>query len=175
MDTKFELLLAEAGMILEKPDFLEEAPVVENELMDYDYALKYPDMNFEIRYAIRPLKKTIEEYEVIKKSNEFTVLLHPDTYFEGQFLGVMDTITGGEFTSITEFGREEVKKEFNADRGQTCAGMAYAEFAQEKGYCVAVALHKDGTADACIFFLSDEETGFNERMFAVFHCLRFEG
>ena len=47
----FEELLAVSKMEFTMPEGLDEALVVDNSQMNYEFAVKYPDGKFEIRYA----------------------------------------------------------------------------------------------------------------------------
>jgi hypothetical protein len=51
----FNELLKRSGLVFDSPLGLIPVKIIENRQMNYEYALKYPNKNFEIRYAIMTL------------------------------------------------------------------------------------------------------------------------
>jgi hypothetical protein len=171
----FTKLLDRGKMTFLRPDGLVEVPTIENEQMNYEYALKYPDKNFEVRYAIRPLDIIMKEYqESIKNKKEGETILHPNKYCSPSLQATVLNISGGQLPNIAQFDSDAVKTEFNADWGATTFVELGEEFGQSYKYCVVVAIHKDDTGDAYIFFLSDTKVDFDKNMQTAFHSLRFK-
>jgi len=171
----FSKLLDRGKMTFTKPDGLTEVPTIENEQMNYEYALKYTDKNFEVRYAIRPLDIIMKEYqESIKNKKEGESILHPNKYCSPSLQATVLNISGGQLPNISQFDNEAVKNEFNADWGATTFVAVGEEFGQSYKYCVVVAIHKDDIGDAYIFFLSDTKVDFDKNMQTAFHSLRFK-
>ena len=56
-------LLDRSSMTFEQPKGLISVPIIDNNQMDYEFALKYPVDSFEVRFAIRPLDLYIQDYE----------------------------------------------------------------------------------------------------------------
>jgi hypothetical protein len=170
----FTDLLDRAGLVFQSPDSLVSTPVIYSHACSYEYAVKYPHKNFEVRYAIRPSDNLWKEYELNKKSiKKGDIETNPDS----TFLSAFETIilnTSGSLPKITEFDKASVKSEFNADWGGTVAFQPRQEFSQKYKYCMIIALHKSHQGDAYIFFLSDSTEGFNELMAPAFHSLRFK-
>ena len=52
---EFKSQLSECGMKINIPSGFTESKIIENDDMGYEYAVKYQDKNFELRYAIRPI------------------------------------------------------------------------------------------------------------------------
>lgn len=170
----FTKLLDRGKMTFSKPFGLTEVATIDNDQMNYEYALKYPDKNFEVRYAIRPLDIFMKEYqESIKNKKEGESILHPNKYYSPSLQATVLNISGGQLPNISQFDKEAVKNEFNADWGATTFVTVGEEFGQSYKYCVVVAIHKDDIGDAYIFFLSDTKVDFEKNMQTAFHSLRF--
>lgn len=170
----FTKLLDRGKMTFSKPNGFIEVPTIENDQMNYEYALKYPDKNFEVRYAIRPLDIAMKEYKKsIKNKKEGELILHPNKYYSPSLQATVLNISGGQLPTITQFDKHAVKNEFNADWGATTFVTVGEEFGQSYKYSVVVAIHKDDIADAYIFFLSDTKVDFDKNMQTAFHSLRF--
>jgi len=170
----FTDLLSRADMMFEAPKTLVSTPVVFNKAMAYEYALKYPDKNFEIRYAVRPSDNLWREYEHAEKNKKpGSVNVNPDSMYLAAFQSVITNTTNNEYPKITEFQKEAVKAEFNADWGGTVVIHPRKEFGQDYKFCMIVAIHKSHAGDAYIFYLSDTDDGFNDRVAPAFHSLLF--
>lgn len=171
----FVKLLERGKIAFIRPDSLVETPIVENDQMNYEYALKFPEKNFEVRYAIRPLDIIIKDYQSsVKKKKDGDIILHPNKYYSASFQATLLNISGGQLPEIATFDSGAVKEEFNADWGATTFVEVDGEFGQSYKYCIVVALHKDDRADAYIFFLSDTKIDFEKNMENAFHSLRFK-
>ena len=80
LPASFTELLTKSGMVFQMPEGMVEAPVVPNDQMNYEYALKYPDKKFEIRYAIRPLADRMADYrEKEKNKKDGEVFANPNS------------------------------------------------------------------------------------------------
>ncbi len=175
----FTDLLSRADMMFEAPKDLVPTPVVFNHAMSYEYALKYPDKNFEIRYAVRPADNLWKEYYAAEKNKKKgDINISPDSMYTAAFQSIIANASNGEYPKITEFQKAAVKAEFNADWGGTAFLHPRKEFGQDYKYCMVVAIHKNKAGDAYIFYLSDSEnefsdTGFKEHVLPAFYSLLF--
>lgn len=170
----FTRLLKRGGLVFTAPEGLVEAPVIENRQMNYEYALKYPAKNFEVRYAIRPLDVLIKDHEKREKNKKpGDIYIHPNTLYTSLLQVTVLNISGGQLPEITEFDKDAVQQEFNADWGAVTFVEVGKEFGQNYKYCMVVAIHKDHVADAYFFYLSDSKDGFEELMDPAFHSLKF--
>lgn len=171
----FTDLLERANLTFQKPEGLLECKTIENGQMNYEYAVKHPEKNFEVRYAIRPLDNSIREFEESEKNKQKgDVNIHPNNLYSSLFQLTILNISGGKLPKITVFNKEAVKEEFNADWGATTFVEVGKEFGQDYKYCMIVAIHKDNFADAYFFFLSDSRDGFDDLMSNAFHSLKFK-
>lgn len=157
------------------PEDMIETPCFENVQMNYEYAVKYKEQEFETRFAIRPLDSLIVRYEREGKHG-----VHPNNFGDMSFRAVLMNIAiggpqSGMMPEIYYFDSSDVKKEFKADWGAFAMVMTGKEFGGTAyKYCAAVAIHKDNLGDAYIFFLSDKEEGMLEKMRSSYYALKFK-
>jgi hypothetical protein len=171
----FVELLDRAKMHFEKPFGLETTPLIENRQMNYEYALKYPKKQYEIRYAVRPLDQMIAQHEEAQRNKkEGDVSIHPNKLYSAMLTATVLNVSGGKNAEITPFNKNDVKDEFNADWGATAFFEVGEEFGQDYKYCLVVALHKDDCADAYIFYLAKTKKKFTELMNLPFYALKFK-
>ena len=171
----FTDLLDRANLIFQKTEGLEATKIIENRQMTYEYAMKYPKKNFEVRYAIRPLDNLLRDYEEKEKNKKSgDINTHPNGLYSSSLQAITLNISGGQLPEIAVFDEQAVKQEFNADWGATTFVEVSKEFGQQYQYCMIVAIHKDNIADAYFFYLSNSKDGFEELMFPAFHSLRFK-
>ena len=143
--------------------------------MHYEYALKHPDKNFEIRYAVMPLDSVFLQYDSLEKNkNPGDVNLNPNKLYYGAFLATMANISGGKPPKVEVYPNDAVKNEFNADWGAFGLCEVRGEFGKGYKYCMAVAIHKDNFADAYYFYLTDNAADFQALLPLVFHALKFK-
>jgi hypothetical protein len=170
---EFEALVKESGMSLNIPSIFVESPVVANKNMDYEYAVKYPDKDFILRFAIRPIQSKVYPNDSIKKDVESKIKIRNTTY-EANMKSVLYAISGGYDYEFKAFDKAAAKDEFNADWGAITLVELRSEFGKGYRFCMVVALHKDSVADAYLFFLSNKQDSFPAGMRPLFHSLRFE-
>lgn len=172
---EFQQLLERASLTFIETEGMEETKIIANRQMEYEYAIKYPNKNFEVRYSIRPLDEHIRTYkENLKNKQEGDVFLDPNNYYSSLLQATILNISGGKLPEITEFGKKPVKSEFNADWGATAFVEVGKEFGQNYKYCMVVAIHKKNCGDAYIFYLSDEMRNFDKLIQAPFHSLKYK-
>jgi len=155
-----------------------ETDCIQNNQMNYEFVLKYPDKNFEVRYAIRPMDSALAQYDRAKKRG--AVMVHPNNWskagFQATLLNIeMGGLSCGIIPEINYFDSSAVKKEFNADWGATAFVNLGKEFGgQTFKYCIAVIIHKNFVGDAYFFYVSDNKDNISELMEKPFHSLRFQ-
>lgn len=171
--TEFEDLVKECGMSLSIPSSFVESKIIANKNMDYEYAVKYPDKDFILRYAIRPIQYKIYPNDSVKKAVESKIKIRNTTY-EANLKSVLYNISGGYDYEFKAFDKSSAKDEFNADWGAITLVELRSEFGKGYRFCMIVALHKDNVADAYYFYLSNAQDSFPISMRPLFHSLRFE-
>ena len=170
----FEEKLLQAKMRFEMPKGFQETAIIPNKQMNYEYAIKHNEKNFEVRFALRPLDgllKSYDEKESNKKPGDINI--SPNKFYTGALLATAMNISGGKMPKISPFPKEAVKTEFNADWGAITMVEVGKEFGQEYKTCMIVAIHKDNAADAYYFYLANDRQTLEELMQPVFHCLKF--
>jgi len=176
LPTAFTALLDRAHIDFTLPAQYTEAPITKNSQMNYDFALKHPGKNFEIRYAIRPLDTLLAQYERREKSKQpGDVNISPNNFYRTAFMATMMNIAGSRsMPGMNEFGNDAVKKEFNADWGATSVCEPAGDFGKGYKYCIGVAIHKNNTADYYCFYLTDNKADFATLMQPVFYAMKFK-
>ena len=169
----FRALLEECGMNVNIPKGFVESAIIDNKDMGYEYAIKYPDKDFELRYSIRPIRYKKYANDTLKNEME-----SQRAFRNSQYNIILETvilnITGGVDFKVQAFNKEAVKKEFNADCGATSFVDLKSEFGKGFKYCMILKIHKDDFADAYYFYLSNSKDKFSENMDPLFHTLRFD-
>lgn len=172
---KFSDLLDRAQMTFIAPEGLKSTRIIENRQMNYEYALKYPATDFEVRYAVRPLDYLLKDYEQKEKNKKpGDINIHPNKFYNTSLQATILNISGGQMPEIKAFDKHAVKQEFNADWGALAFFETGKEFGQDYKYCLVVAIHKDDVADAYFFYLAKSQDRFDELMQPAFHSLKFK-
>src|ERR1035437_1473882 len=171
--TAFEARVKECGMSINIPSVFVESPVIANKNMDYDYAVKYPEKDFVLRYAIRPILYKSYTSDSLKKAMESKVQIRNASY-ETNMKAVLYDISGGYDYEFKAFEKSAAQDEFNADWGAITLVELRSDFGKGYRFCMVVALHKDNVGDAYLFFLANKQDAFPTGMRPLFHSLRFE-
>jgi len=156
----FQSKLDQAKMQFKKSDGMTEVPLISNPTMHYEYALKVPKTDVEIRYSIWPLTKDLfDAYDRRQKKNGDSVL-HPNKIHKlvaaTAISKMSGTISPGQVV-LRPFNPKNVKKDFNADNGYMYSGQIASSFGQDNTFSFMVILHKDNIADAYIIYLFKNE------------------
>lgn len=175
LPTSFTNLLTRAQITFMPPGGLMEVEPIENSQMHYQYALKFPDKNFEVRYTVRPLDSMITQYnDWLKNKKAGTGRVDPNKLHAAALYAIMMNISNGSRPpQIKAFDSVAVRKEFNADWGATGVCVPGGDFARGYKYCEVVAIHKDNMADAYCFYLSDDVSYFQTLLIPIFHAMKF--
>ena len=172
---KFTELLNRSKITFNQPDGYSEISTIENQQMNYDYAIINNAKDFEIRYSIRPLDEMLKDYDDRKKNQTLvSESIHPNKMHTGIFHSIIFNVSGGKFSKINEFNPEALRKEFNADWGAISMVEVGKEFGQNYKYCFLITIHKDDVGDAYCFYLSNTQEGIMKNLQAPFHSLRFK-
>lgn len=171
----FQEKLLKAKMNFEMPKDFKEVPIISNMQMNYDYAIKHVEKNFEVRFALHPLDNMLKTYlEKEKNKQAGEINMSPNKLYQGSFVAIAMNIAGGKMLKgSSKFQPEAIKAEFNADWGAMTMVEAGKEFGQDYKYCLMVAIHKDDVADAYYFYLANDQQTLKEQMQPVFHSLKF--
>ncbi len=113
----FSKLLGRAQLIFTAPAGMTAVPIITNGQMSYDYALKLPDKDYEVRYAIRPLDTAVKEYEAWKNKKGDEIRADPNNLDKPAFTATMMNISGGKREQPADFPNQAIRNCFNADWG----------------------------------------------------------
>jgi hypothetical protein len=188
----FRAQLAAAHMTLAPPAGWTETPVIPNNLLHYDYALRYPGRRLEVRYVTEPLAPLLADY-ALGKTDKSHLQVNPNELRGQFFIGTMLNVRGlkmedpgfdaayraEEPKPLNVFPDKAIKAEFGADWGALAPLVPVPEFGQDYKHCLLIGLHKTDAADAYVYFLYDNQQDFVEIVMrdpakAAFHSLRFE-
>lgn len=167
-------LLDKTGMTLDVPEGLIETEIIENSHMNYEYALKHPTDEFEIRYAIRPLGEMVKEYEEWeknKKEGEFRI--HPNNMYPAVGSAVAFNISG-KMANLSPFDNEAVKKEYYADKGGVTGVEPRDTFSKDYKSCLMIVIQKDNVASAYIFLLANDKETLTKALAQAAYSLKFK-
>ena len=170
---EFKSILDNCGMNINIPDGFVESKIIDNDDMNYEYALKYPDKDFEIRYSIRPIRYKNYANDIIKNEME-NLRGFRNSQYDIILQTVILNITGGVDYIVQSFNENTVKNEFNAYWGATTFVELNSDFGKGFKYCSIVAIHKTDVADAYYFYLSNSRDNFMDYVKPLFHSLRFD-
>lgn len=184
VDANFTKLLNKAGLTFKRPVGAINTPVIKNPEITYQYAVKYPKRNLEIRYSVipyagKPVKVAPVTNGVILGTVDTNIIKHFDAYSRQ-----LATNAGGGMKDsnirIGGFPPDQAKKEFGADRMTFwMIPVKNKSFATSYKFCNMVAIHKDNVGDAFIFYLCNsmedlvknfKELGANN----VYYSLKFK-
>jgi hypothetical protein len=169
----FKSFIDECGMSFNIPDGFVAGVIFENPDMNYEYVLRYPDMDYEVRYAIRPIR--YKEYANAEVRDELESLRpFRNSQYEEIFKTVLHNITGRDNHRVQVFNPDSVKGEYNADWGATAFVELDSDFGTGFKYCLIVAIHKKDVADAYYFYLANSKENFMDYAKPFFHSLKFE-
>jgi hypothetical protein len=169
----FKSLLIETGLNVTIPEGFIESKIIDNDDMGYEYAIKYPDRDFELRYSIRPIRYKQYANDTVQnemesqrgfRNTKYVTILHT----------IILNITGGVDYAVQAFDPQAVKNEFNANWGATTFVELNSGFGKGFKYCMIVTIHKKDVADAYYFYLSNTKEKFSENMEPLFHTLKFD-
>jgi hypothetical protein len=174
--SEFQEKLLKSKMNFEMPKGFQETAIIPNNQMNYDFAIKHKERDFEVRFAIHPLDDRMKNYldkEKSKQSGEINK--NPNELYQGSFLAIAMNISGvfDKIPRTSTFPPEAIKAEFNADWGALTMVETGKEFSTVYKYCMTVAIHKDDVADAYYFYLANDQQTLKELMQPVFHSLKF--
>ena len=144
----FSNLLAESELVFSKPENYEELPPGANDVLNYEKAIRSPDQQLEIRFAIRPINRMTIDYE-----DPHGAVPDPNHIFPLVFESLISRLSQGRYSPSREYSSEDAKKYFNADWAAVAVFDASPEFKTNFKQGFALALHKSRVSDAYIVFL----------------------
>ncbi|MGJ7031663.1 hypothetical protein [Niabella hirudinis] len=176
-NNKFEDALRKGNLEFKMPDNFDTVPAIANPDMNYELALKSKTKDLEIRYAIRPLKDRIDDFEKRAKDSSVKTFAgsHPNKMYQATLMAVMMNTSGNrqQIPGFKSFSPEAVKQEFNAGWGATTAFPLKSVFGKGYSSCMLVTLHQDNQADVYIFYLFNNREDLTTAI-PAFHAIKFK-
>lgn len=163
-------------MLFNKPGSLVSVNAKKDSPIIYQYALKYPGRQFEVRYIVVPLDSQVAQYKASQNDTSITAI-DPNLFFNKVFTVFTLNASGSIFSygpQVKYFNLEGTKNEFNADEMGTVMVSPSSEFGEDYLYCLIVGIHKNNVADAYYFFLFNDLRAFPALMKLPFHALKFK-
>ena len=161
---KFNQLIEDNNMIFNMPKDFTPTPVVDNEDVSYQFAIKHKKKKLQVRYSVWPVE---EDYYKNSDLSRSKFLFYTFT------MAVVENIVGGESYREAVFHSLGVRNEFNADAGASYAAEAKSEFSKGYKYVIIIAIHKNNVADAYTIFLCDDFNDIIGEFNAAFHSMKF--
>ncbi|GEL11748.1 hypothetical protein SAMN05192550_2878 [Flavobacterium glycines] len=91
----FQETLQKTKMSFSMPKDFKETTIIPNNHMNYEYAIKHIEKNFEVRFAIRPLGDRMTAfYEKEKNKKTGEVNLSPNKSYQASFLAITMNVSG---------------------------------------------------------------------------------
>ena len=143
------------------PPNFRAAPVLNNENVVYDFAIKSNTTELEIRFRIWPVEK--------KEKN-------PNALYVPMLVTMGLNISNGQMMKPRQYPTESVKKEFRADAGSSGLVPVSSEFGKGYKQCLISVIHKDNIADAYVFYLYNEQKTILAALTTdnIYHALKFK-
>jgi hypothetical protein len=165
---KFYSDIRRYSLLFKMPTGFEEVPVIPNNDVAYEYAIRDKAGNFEARFIVWPVDATA------RTMNDFG--LNPNAVFSGMLEGMIGDISGEADNKVVPFDTSDAKKDFNANAGATAFVTVKSAFGKGYSYCRINAIHRDNVADAFIFYLSNDRMEIQNTMNRpdVYHALKFK-
>lgn len=174
----FVSIAAKGGMNLVKTPSFQETPVVTNDELNYQYAVKDSTADLEVRYLVYPLQDMVKKYNTNKPDSGMPNI-DPNFLHTNLLLAYAMKIQGKDMTTemkypeLKELPHATCEKEFKADWAAEVDIQPCDEFAQKYKYCTMLELHKDNMADAFVIFLYNQKDSFDDLVKPVYHSLTF--
>ena len=147
----FQALLEESGMVLQCDEGYVDAPLVANEILPFEKALRTADGVMEIRFAIRPLARITIDYE-----DPHNAAPEPEHLFPLLFQSLTESLSGGRHSPHREYPAEEAMGLFNAEWAGASTFDVADDFRTQYRHGFMVALHGSGKADAYTVMLFND-------------------
>lgn len=159
----FQTLLAEAGIELAPPPGFTPCPVRANNVFVYQYALRSPSCDLELRYRIDSFARLEAERKAAFTGMEVLASASFNNMYEANFTALLYNLSEGVFPMPNLFDPAYAAVLFGADRAALCfIRMAAKDFSPDYDAACVFAFHKEHVADAYIVGLYRKEGGADQ-------------
>lgn len=159
----FPTLLAEVGIEFTPPLGFVPCPARENSVFAYQYALRSPSGDLELRYRIDSFARMEAERKAACAGMEMISSVSLNNMYETNFTALLYNLSEGVFAMPKLFDPEPVAELFGADRAAVCfVRMAAKDFSRDYDAACVFAFHKEHVADAYIIGLYKKGSGADQ-------------
>ena len=166
--SRFDALLAEAGLRLADMGELHEIETPANPLYDFEKSYKHPQQSLEIRYAIRPIKRMVIDYNDPHNSAP-----KPDHMFPLVFQTLIGHFSSNGHVATREYDPVKAKELFNADWAAAAMFNTDPELNSSYSSAMLLAIHKSHQGDAYTLFLFDDARAIKGEIDRLVNRLQF--
>jgi hypothetical protein len=168
---EFYHLAAQANITFLFPQEFIEIKAPNNEYFSFDYAMKLPDMDFELWFQLKSDKENWKSY--VRTRNH--LLVNPDSLYSSAGKALAITFTGGK-NYFTRTIPPRVLTRYNADAGKSylLTLLDMPETSHYK-YALLITLHKNHTGTiTAMCFTNEKGPEFFKNIEKAENCLKFK-
>lgn len=169
LETSFQDLLQEAGLIFNPPQQYRKIDVVNKGLFPYEHALRKDNNSLEVRYSIRPLSRIEMDYE-----DPHNAAPEPNHIFTMMFTALIGQLSSGGSSPHREYQQQEAQTRFNADWAALSVFDVEPEYSTDFSQAFLLALHKNNLSDAYMVILFNDYSEIKPALEQVMQSLRFK-
>lgn len=150
----FQTLLAETGIEFIPPPGFTPCPVLENSVLNYQYALRSPDGNLEFRYRIDSFARLNAERNAMMEGMEVIASVDINQLHTLNYLAILHNLSGGDFDEPRVFSPRSAALLYGADwNALSFLRLAKNDFSRGYNTAYVLAIHKEGVADVYVVSL----------------------
>lgn len=168
-ENSFEALVAEAGLTYRPPGGFTVIEPEVSPLFSYEHAMRHPDVDLELRYAVRPIGRIEIDYE-----DPHNAAPEPNEIFPLLFSSLIDLLSRGGHSPTRQYPAEQAQQLFNADWAAASVFDVNPSFSQRYSQALLIALHKNHQADVYVIYLYDDYDPVRSIVNDSLSALRFE-
>jgi hypothetical protein len=156
----FQSLLAETGIEFQPtPDFV-SCPVLENNVFRYQYAMRSPSGELEMRFRIDSFARLEAECKTGMEEVDMLTRVSLNKSYTANFVALIHNLSGGRFVEPTVIKPESTALLYDADWSALCfLRLVDNGFAANHDSAYVLAIHKDGVADVYVIGVYNDKNG----------------
>jgi len=156
----FKTLLAEACIEFTPPPGFVPCPVRENNVFAYQYAVRSPAGDLEVRYRIDSFARLEAERKAASAGMEMPASVSLNQMYESNFVAILYNLSGGVLAESTVLKPETTAILYEADWSALCfVRLTNNDFAPDYDSAYVLAIHKNWIADVYVIGLYNDISG----------------
>ncbi|MDE2309863.1 MAG: hypothetical protein KGL01_03425 [Betaproteobacteria bacterium] len=169
----FQTLLVELGIEFTPPPSFVHCATRDNSMFRYQYAVRSPSGDLELRYRIDPIQRLEEERRIANEGIEVLASADLNNLHELSSAATVFNLSAGKTRPMTVFKPEHARELFGADWAATWfMQLASHDFTPDYDSVIVFCLHKDDVADVYLIGLFND-SGYTADMFGELPGFRF--